>query len=228
MVAFGAITKQSNKSFFGNQRAFKVKAFGRLKERSNDLFEIPQINPSEHPLLENGEIYLKASYSDPDAVKQMLSLGYTKDKALSSIETNVWVKNGRALILHRGSSGIKDFVVSDVLLGLNLSGIDPRVFSAKKITEDAQSKYSPIAYHVGHSLGGHLAEICADPLAYVLTYNKGASPYTVFKNISPRQVDIRASGDLVSWFSKFQNTNTITVQNKGKGFLDAHALDNLD
>jgi hypothetical protein len=158
----------------------------------------------------------------------MISLGYRLDKELSNIETIVWAKDGRPLILHRGSSNVKDFAVSDVLLSLNLSVTDPRIWDAKKLTKEAQEKYGKVAWHMGHSLGGSIAEYVADPLSYVLTYNKGTSPLTIYKSISPRQLDLRTTGDIVSWFSKFQNINAITVANKGSGFLQAHTVNNLD
>jgi hypothetical protein len=192
------------------------------------VFVIPSVEPEEHPLLENATTFLKASYNDTDAIRKLITLGYRLDKELSNIETIVWVKDGRPLILHRGSSNVKDFAVSDVLLGLNLSISDPRIWSAKKITKQSQDKYGKIALHLGHSLGAAIAEYVADPLAYVLTYNKGVPPLNIYKSISPRQLDLRASGDLVSWFSKFQNRNAITIQNKGTGFLQAHNLNNLD
>jgi hypothetical protein len=123
---------------------------------------------------------------------------------------------------------VKDFAVSDILLGLNLSISDPRVWNAKKITKQAQEKYGKVAWHLGHSLGGHVAEYVADPIAYVLTYNKGTSPFNIYKRVSPRQLDLRTPNDLVSWFSSFQNRNAITIQNKGSGILQAHTINNLD
>jgi hypothetical protein len=226
MVAFGAVKRQSkDKSYFGS-KVKTTKGFGKFQKY--DDFVLPDVKPENHPLIQHADTYLKASYSDTDAVKKMIALGYSKDKELSNIETHVWVKNGRPLILHRGSSNAKDFLVSDVLLGLNLSGIDPRAMDAKKITQRAQEKYGRVADHSGHSLGAFLAEYSADDTAYVLTYNKGTSPFHINKRISPRQLDLRASGDLVSWFAQYQNGNQITIANKGKGFLDAHNLNNLD
>jgi hypothetical protein len=226
MVAFGQIRKQ--KTYFGKTHK-ATKTFGSFKDNSNrgSAYTIRSIEPEQHPLLQNAEVFLKASYSDVEATRKMITLGYTHDTELSNVETNVWLKQGKPLILHRGSSNAKDFLVSDVLLAINRSGLDPRVWSAKKITQNVQRKYNEVADHCGHSLGGAICELVADPLAYVLTYNKGASPYTMIKRISPRQLDIRARGDWISLLSKYQNSNSITIGNKGKGPLDAHNLRNL-
>lgn len=226
MVALGHIRKQ-HRGYFGRPTKGAY-IFNRVKSVMSSVPMLPSVEPLEHPLLPNADTFLKASYGDIDAMRKMKTLGYTHDTDLSNVETNVYAKNGKPLILHRGSSNAKDFLVSDVLLAVNLSMYDPRVWSAKKITALAQQKYNAIADHCGHSWGGSLSEICADPRAYVLTYNKGASYYHIAKSLSPRQLDIRTSGDLVSLLSKYQNRNSITIENRGKGFLDAHALSNLD
>lgn len=229
MVAFGQVQRQQQSYFGSHQRGLSL--FGVRSGHNNDSRWVSQstnvVPVEEHPLLSNADTFLKASYGDVEAIEKMRSLGYRHDNTLSNVETNVYVKGGRPLILHRGSSNSKDFLVSDVLLAVNLTAYDPRIWSAKKITRDAQEKYKSVADHCGHSLGGSLCEICADPMSWVLTYNKGASYYHIVKSISSRQLDIRTKGDLVSLMSKYQNRNAITIDNKGKGFLDAHALDNL-
>jgi hypothetical protein len=229
MVALGRIQKQQT-GYFGRQGRTSY-LFNRVKSTlalSPQFPILPPVDPQEHPLLPHAYTFLKASYGDIDAVKKMITLGYTQDTELSNVETNTYVKEGKPLILHRGSSNAIDFLISDLFLVVNLSHNDPRVWSAKKITKRAEEKYKRVADHCGHSLGGFLSEICASPLSYVLTYNKGASYYHVAKSISPRQLDIRTKGDLVSLLSKFQNKNSITVDNKGSGFLGAHNLNNLD
>jgi hypothetical protein len=228
MASFGNVRKQRGSYFGRSERSTSM--FGARGGDSRWVYSQQSISvePEEHPLLPNADTFLKASYGDGEAIEKMRTLGYAYDKTLSNIETNVYVKEGRPLILHRGSSNAKDFLVSDVLLAVNLSGFDPRVWSAKKITRQAQEKYKSVADHCGHSWGGSLSEICADPMSWVLTYNKGASYYHIVKSISPRQLDIRTKGDLISLLSKYQNRNVITIDNKGRGFLAAHNLDNLD
>lgn len=229
MVAFGQIRKQRPVAF--GSRSKTTNYFGgKNRQRNEALYSaaIPSIEPENHPLLPHADTFLNASYGDPEAMRKMTSIGYNQDKVLSNIETNVWIKEGKPLILHRGSSNARDFLVGDVLLGADLSGLDPRLWSAKKITKQAENKYNNVADHCGHSYGGWLAERCSAPLSYVLTYNKGASPFHIRKVISPRQLDIRTKGDLVSLLSKYQNRNLITIDNKGKGFLAAHTIGNLN
>lgn len=224
MVAIGQIRNQQPSYFGKSDRGSSF--FGA--RRSIGSSTIVENEPIKHPLLPNADTFLKASYNDVEAMEKMNDLGYIHDKTLSNVETNVYVRNNRPLILHRGSSNAKDFLMSDVLLAVNLSSIDPRVWSAKKITRQAQDKYKSVADHCGHSLGGFLGEMCADPLSWVLTYNKGASVYHIGKSISPRQLDIRTQGDLVSLMSKYQKRDAITIQNKSWGFISAHTIDNLD
>jgi hypothetical protein len=221
MVSFiSANSSKKQQTYFGN-RINKRASAGRIV--------IPKVDSDKHPLLKDGVVMLNASYNVPEAVREMIDLGYIRDKELSNIETNVWVKDGRPYILHRGSTNAKDFLISDVLLGLNLSdNLDPRLEYVKKINKKAKDKYKMVPYHLGHSLGSFYAEASADPLAYVLTYNKGTSPFHIKKDISPRQLDIRVKGDLVSFFNKYQNVNTITLDKGRKNFIDAHKLDNLE
>jgi hypothetical protein len=187
------------------------------------------VNDVVNPLLENAYVFLKASYSDMEAELKMTEIGYAFDKDLSTVRTRVWVKNGVPLILHRGSMDIlRDFALSDTLLLFNKSQFDPRFYEAKNITKMTQIKYQNIADHVGHSLGGAVAELVADKKGWVVTYNKGASPYSVIKSINSRQTDIRTKGDLVSLMSKFQNRNVVTLENNvGNGLFTAHQIENL-
>ena len=183
-----------------------------------------------NPLLNNIYTYLKASYSDAVAENNMREIGFIFDSELSVNNTRVWCKeNENPLILHRGSTSVLDFALSDVLLAFSYSQFDPRYYSAKKITAQVEAKYGKIAYHCGHSLGGFVCESVANINAFVVTYNKGVSPYSILKTIkNPHQTDIRTYHDLVSIMSKFQNRDTITIDNsQGRGVFTPHSIENL-
>jgi hypothetical protein len=225
---FGTIQKKNGK--FGtkqNKSRFGTVAKTSRASINNRPVYIYKANEMENPLLENIYTFLEASYAVEEGEAKMTKLGYRFDKDLSTIRTRVWVKNGKPLILHRGSTDVlSDFVVSDTLLFFNKSQFDPRYYEAKRITKQTQEKYGEIADHVGHSLGSAVAELVADKRSWVVTYNKGASPYSIFKPINERQTDIRNKYDLISLMSRFQDRNVITLE-KSIGLFSPHTIDNL-
>lgn len=179
-------------------------------------------------LVTNLPTYLQASYNDNNAIKKLKDEGYKHDKDLSTERTNVYVdSNGQPVILHRGSTDLgRDFLVSDSLLLMGKSELDPRVYEARRITKATQEKYKKDAHHVGHSLGAATAERSRQGDGLVVTYNKGTSPFDAFKQTHKNQIDFRHQNDLISLFSKGQS-NTVTVKNSKWDPLKAHSIQNL-
>jgi hypothetical protein len=175
----------------------------------------------------------KNSYqSQKDAKKNLKQYGYDYDDELSRMDTKVFVKDGKPIIVHRGSKTLRDWA-DDALLGVGLEKYSKRFQDAKKITKAVEAKYKTGADTVGHSLGGSLAEK-SGAKGNIITYNKGAGLGDIgrTKN-SKRQIDVRADGDIVSILNKTQKANKETIKNQNKSnkffknAFNAHKTDNL-
>ena len=170
---------------------------------------------------------LEASYAKNKEAKKILeSQNYKLDKGLSTKEAKVFVdKNGAPNIAVRGSKTAKDWLISDPLLALGLSSLDPRQKSTNKLIEKTKKKYGSDPNLYGHSLGGALVS-GANTKGKITTFNKGAGMGDLLKQISSHQTDIRTSGDIVSALSTTQRgKNKITLKNNN--IFKAHGLKNL-
>ena len=170
---------------------------------------------------------LEASYAKNKEAKKILeNQNYKLDKGLSTKEAKVFVdKNGVPNIAVRGSKTAKDWLISDPLLALGLSSIDPRQKSTNKLIEKTKSKYNQDPNLFGHSLAGSLISN-ANTTGKITTFNKGAGISDLFHKIKKNQTDIRTSGDLVSALSTTQKgKNKITLKNNN--IFTSHGLNNL-
>ena len=170
---------------------------------------------------------LEASYAKNKEAKNILEKNnYKLDKDLSTKEARVFVdEEGTPNITVRGSKTAKDWLISDPLLALGLSSIDPRQKSTNKLIEKTKKKYGSDPNLYGHSLGGALVS-GANTKGKITTFNKGAGASDLFRKISKNQTDIRTSGDIVSALSTTQRgKNKITLKNNN--ILKAHGLINL-
>jgi hypothetical protein len=169
---------------------------------------------------------LKNSYKNQkEAAENLKKYGYTYDGGLSNNETKVFVKNGKPVIVHRGSKRLSDWAED----GLILAGLDHlghRQKQAERITKRVEQKYGS-ADAVGHSLGGRLAENSKNH-GQIITYNKavGLGDIAKTKN-SQRQLDIRNSGDIVSVLGHTQKANKEQI-NKGLSFFNPIAAHNVN
>ena len=178
---------------------------------------------------------LKSSYlPQKEAAEKLKKLGYDYDHELSRMDTKVLVKDGKPVIVHRGSKTVRDYL-DDGLLFLGLEKHSKRFQDAKEITKKVEAKYNKSANTAGHSLGGSLAEK-SGAHGDIITYNKGSGlGDIVTKKNSKRQLDVRADGDIVSLLGHTQNANKETVKNKGynpfnsaiNNAFSSHKTDNL-
>ena len=74
MVAFGKIQKQQN-GYFGRPTKGSY-IFNRVKSMGSSVPILPPVEPQQHPLLPNADVFLKASYGDIDAMKKMNTLDF--------------------------------------------------------------------------------------------------------------------------------------------------------
>jgi len=172
---------------------------------------------------------LEASYQNQKQAKKTLAkIGYTLDKKLSTNESKVFVDSmGNPNIAFRGSKTAKDWLVSDTLLALGASRLDPRFSQAKTLTKQVEKKYGKPADVFGHSLSGNIAEK-SGASGKIYTYNKAVGIGDIGKTIPKNQTDIRTKADLVSALSLTQKYNGDQKTIKGSlNPIKAHSLENL-
>ena len=146
---------------------------------------------------------LKASYKNSkqqDAVAK--DLGYIRLNKYSSVQTQVLDAGNHTVIVHRGSKNIQDYA-DDALIGLGLGNHTHRVRQDRRLTERVERETGKRAVHIGHSLGGYLAETSATKDAPVFTYNKHSVGFTGAR-FNPNEVDIHRYGDVASAFNQFK------------------------
>jgi len=201
-------------------------------------------------------ILLKNSYQDRETQNKIAAEnGYARDSK-SSVQTQILRKKGEApIVVHRGSKNAHDYK-DDFLIALGLGNHTHRVREGKRLNErleiemaaerkaarergetedpygDPTGKSS--ATHVGHSLGGYLAQNTSSKNASVFTYNKH-SVGLINPSSNPNQTDVIREGDLASIQSKFlhslgrEKSKTITKKgSRKKGILrnklDTHSI----
>jgi hypothetical protein len=172
---------------------------------------------------------LEASYQNQKEAKKTLAKhGYSYDKKLSTNESKVFIDSmGNPNIAFRGSKTAKDWLLSDTLLALGASRLDPRFSQAKTLTKQVEKKYGKPADVFGHSLSGAIAEK-SGASGKIYTYNKGVGIGDIGKTIPKNQTDIRTKADLVSALSLTQKYNGDQQTIKGSlNPIKAHSLENL-
>lgn len=167
---------------------------------------------------------VQASYQPQKVAQQNLEKkGYMLDSQLSSMNTKVFTdKNNTPVILHRGSTTVKDWI-DDALLGAGLGKYGHRYKNAVRTTKKVEEKYGKPANTVSHSYGGWLGEN-SGAKGNILTYNKATGVGDLFKKYGKNQLDVRSQGDIISLPSLTQSVRRETVKNKNKNPLYAHSL----
>lgn len=171
------------------------------------------------------EDLIKASYKNS---KEASTIGkkynLTLDSQLSSPEQKVFIdKKGKPILVARGSTAssvsqlARDWLISDALIAVGGSKLDPRQARTQEVYNKVVEKYKKPVALVGHSLGGHLVEnVKTNKNDKIVTYNKAVGLGDVGKRIRDNQYDIRTGGDLVSGLSltqKYKKGNNITIEN---------------
>ena len=175
---------------------------------------------------------LEASYQPKkQASKTLAKIGYKLDKKLSTNESKVFIDPyGQPNIAFRGSTNVKDFLFSDILVGLGKSKYDPRFKQAKELTKKVETKYGKPVDVFGHSLGGSLAEQ-SGAKGKIITFNKGVGIAGIGKTIPNNQTDIRSMNDIVSGLALTQKYNNGSLETLKTPFfqspIEAHGLKNL-
>jgi hypothetical protein len=161
--------------------------------------------------------------------------GYVIDKKLSNGRVKVYkdVNSDQALVVHRGSSGTKDWI-DNVQYGLTGQMKSTETFKkhAKK-HQKALDKYgADNVIAIGHSRAGkYVEELNKDkPVKEVITYNKASGPSDLFRKNPKNQTDIRTDIDVVSALAPLQShqNKVVTIPSKSWNPLTAHGTTPLD
>jgi len=190
-----------------------MKKGGKIK--ANDLKEI-----------------LKGTYNDPKS-----NVGsYELDKSLSSDTVLVYVDKLKkeVKIAIRGTKGTVDWF-NNLLYGVKtgLQKVSPRYTKAKKIVDDARSKYAGYTFEfLNHSQGAfHARELAKNNESIVSVNPATKGEYTGNEQIIRSAGDaVSALGVMPSWFKNLthgKDNKDITTSYKVNP-LDAHKLDILD
>lgn len=155
---------------------------------------------------------LNASYKPQTQAKQDLEdKGYTYDKALSTMNSKVFVdKEGNSNIVYRGSTRVSDWF-KNPLIAVGLQKFDPDFIKAKKLAKDVTAKYKNKPNVYGHSRGGSIAEFVGKNAKEINTYNKGAGINMLGKKVAKNQHDYRARFDPISIVGATQRGNITTL-----------------
>jgi len=167
---------------------------------------------------------LKASYlNNKEAAKVLKRSDAVLDKKLSGKRAKVFVdRDGIPTVSVRGSNTLQDWVVTNPQILTGTIKTSKRQKHTNKVIRKTAKKYNQNVNVIGHSLGGILAEQ-SGAKGNIVTYNKAS---VGAKNSNDKQVDIRAKGDIVSYFTP-SNKNNILIDHKFYNPLKVHGLEAL-
>lgn len=171
---------------------------------------------------------LNASYN-----KNLSSINdYILDKSLSNEYTQVYKNknNNNAVVVHRGTKGLKDMIVDTKLLfGFKNNS---RFNDARKIQKEAEDKYgAKNVSTIGHSLGAAISEEVGRNSKEIITLNRPITPLDVLlkKKISNNTYDIRTKKDPISLLKPLQQgNNDITIESTSDNPLVEHSIEVLN
>ena len=172
---------------------------------------------------------LEASYSGEKEVE-----GFLLDPSISSKTSKVYIHpSGHVVVAHQGTTTASDWGNNIVYGAIGEVGykMTPRYKEAYKVQQNAEKKYGAKNIStIGHSQGALQAQLLGGKTREIITLNKATRPQeTIFGSSKKKnQYDVRASGDMVSFFrSPFQRNRDQTIKSN-KDPLTQHSTDILD
>lgn len=181
--------------------------------------------------ISNFEKMLKASYSKNPEEKID---DFIYDPELSTDRAKVYHNptTKQTTITHTGTDSTSDWL-NNLAIGTGTYKYTDRYKKGQKVQEATEKKYGKDNVStLGHSQGSRLAEIHGKDSKEILTLNKASTPFE--KYTSPKQTDIRSSGDVVSGiqylnpFSYFGKKNkTVDIKKESNNPLKEHNIDVL-
>lgn len=156
------------------------------------------------------------------------------DPELSGQRAKVYHKKStkQTVIVHRGSKGLKDWVVTNP--GLLIGRKGKRFQHAKKIQEAAKEKYKGTDFYtLGHSLGGAITRAVGKGTKMV-TYNAPTLPHElIFEPKHENLHEFRTHNDVVSILRPYQrkgkkkNSSFTIFKSAPSGIVEAHGTEAL-
>lgn len=145
---------------------------------------------------------LQSSYLPQKRAKSLgEQQGLAYDQANSKMDTKVFLKDNKPIVVHRGSTRISDWAYEDPAAFLGIK--TKRALEAQRLNKRLEQQYGSKPINIGHSLGGALAEQTSRG-GPVMTYNKLSTIPSIFKGRQYGQVDVRTNLDIPSALSQYQ------------------------
>ena len=145
--------------------------------------------------ISNFQKMLKESYSKKPEEK-IDNFIYDPDVSTDRAKVYHNPETGQTTITHTGTDTPTDWL-NNIAISTGTYKYTDRYKKGKKAQEATEKKYGKENVStLGHSQGSRLAEIHGKNSNEILTLNKASTPFE--KYTSPKQTDIRSSGDIIS------------------------------
>ena len=161
--------------------------------------------------------------------------GFLRDDSLSGNRAQVYYnpETGEAHVIHRGSKGIKDWLVNNPAYAFNNYESTDRYKHAQKIQEQAEKKYGAQNVNtLGHSQGAMAAEKVGKNTKNIIAIDRPVNLRDLLTKTSGNTTDIRTKNDLVSYLLPYQmkgeKSKLITVPSKTNDPIYEHSTDRLE
>lgn len=164
--------------------------------------------------------------------------GFQLDKDLSSDTAKVYYnpETGRAVVAHRGTSGVKDWA-NNLAYAVGAYKYTDRYKKGKTAQDAAEKKYGKENIStLGHSQGSVNARLLGKDTKEIINLN----PAYRFEIPAKNEYTVRSSGDVVSapftpvkttmeyLYPKWSKIHNITIPSENKGIIGEHSPDILD
>ena len=164
---------------------------------------------------------LQSSYLPQRKAKTLAEQqGLKYDTSNSKMDTKVFLKDNKPIVVHRGSTRISDWVYEDPAAFLGIK--TKRALQAQRLNKRLEQQYGSKPINVGHSLGGALAE-STNRGGQVMTYNKLSTLPSIFKDRPYGQIDVRTNLDLPSALSQYQKGGKLVNIEGSYNPIEAHS-----
>lgn len=124
-------------------------------------------------------------------------------------------QTNRIYHLHRGTVNGNDVMTDAHLAVGNLRGTDRYKYTDLSVRDTNNHYYGQEQVHIGHSLGGTLADTYARQYGHQsIAFNMGSSPFANQGSFNDQHQHIRTNTDFVSSFAPKEGAQTIEKSNR--------------
>ena len=134
-------------------------------------------------------------------------------------------KTGQALVVHRGTQGLRDVFTDIAYTATGYKG--KRFKDANKIQKQAESKYGAKNIStLGHSLGSLVSSDVGSNSKEIINYNKPIIPWSRRRE---NEYNLSTENDPFSWFHKPKKTDKhVKIASKTIDPIKEHSINQLD